>query len=112
MQPPIPRPVTKNEAMQVKYIDDACQVATVKLQSSLIPDPVKRTLPLQYHERKGMILDPNENMLQQQLNNFYTFTQDNKFIVNNTVGFLNEMLAEQKEFIIADGEHKEFLHVE
>ena len=26
MQPPIPRPITKNHGMQVKYIDDASQL--------------------------------------------------------------------------------------
>ena len=40
MRPPIPRPITRNKGMQVKYIDDASQMASVNLKKSLIPDTV------------------------------------------------------------------------
>ena len=34
MRPPIPRPISRNYGMQVKYIDDASQMASVNLKKS------------------------------------------------------------------------------
>ena len=49
LRPPIPRPMTQNQGLQVKYIDDASQIASINLKKSLIPDPAIRTRPLNYH---------------------------------------------------------------
>ena len=55
------------EKIQLKYIDDSTKAATVNLKKSLIPDPTTRPFPLQYHERTKMILNPEENILQEEL---------------------------------------------
>jgi len=83
LRPPVPRPITGNKAVQFKYIDDSSKAASVNLRKSLIPDPVTRPFPLQYEERMQTILDPNENLLQQELNRFHTECTQNKFLVND-----------------------------
>ena len=82
MRPPIPRPITKNECMQVKFVDDATQIASVNLKNSLMPDPVSRQRPLNYHERTETILSPQENVLQAELQKFQKFALSNKLVVN------------------------------
>ena len=67
LRPPIPRPVSRNSSMQVKFIDDASQAASINLKKSLMPDPEERARPLNHHERKRMILKPEENIVQQEL---------------------------------------------
>ena len=67
LRPPIPRKMSGNEAIQLKYIDDSTKAATVNLKKSLIPDPTTRPFPIQYHERTKMILNPEENILQEEL---------------------------------------------
>ena len=52
LRPPISRPRTQNCGLQVKYIDDASQMASFTLKKSLIPDPIIRTTPLNYHEKQ------------------------------------------------------------
>merc|ERR1712001_537008 len=47
LRPPIPRPISGNGAIQLKYIDDSTKAATVNLKKSLIPDPITRPFPLQ-----------------------------------------------------------------
>ena len=74
LRPPIPRPMTQNQGLQVKYIDDASQIASINLKKPLIPDPTIRTRPLNYHERTEMVLNPQEDIMQQKLNLFYEFT--------------------------------------
>ena len=65
MRPPIPRPITNNHGMQVKYIDDASQMASVNLRKSLIPDLSQR--PLNLHERTEMVLKHEENVILSEL---------------------------------------------
>ena len=82
LRPPIPRPRTQNCGLQVKYIDDASQMASINLKKSLIPDPITRPRPLNYHERTEMVLNPQEDIMQQELNLFLEFTQNNKLLIN------------------------------
>ena len=49
LRPPIPRPISGNSAIQLKFIDDSSKAATVNLMKSLMPDPKTRPQPLQYH---------------------------------------------------------------
>ena len=70
---PITRPITQNKGMQVKFIDDASQIASVNLKKSLIPDTQVRPRPLNYSERTEMILNPTEDVLQQELEKFFLF---------------------------------------
>ena len=83
LRPPIPRPITGNATIQLKFIDDSTKAATINLKSSLIPDPVARPFPLQYHERTNMILNPNENILQEELDRFGKEIAENKLVINN-----------------------------
>ena len=69
MLPPIPRPITMNHGMQVKYIDDASQMASVNLKKALVPDASQRPRPLNYHKRTEMVLHPQENVIQAELEN-------------------------------------------
>ena len=82
LRPLIPRPVSKNSSMQVKFIDDSSQAASINLKLSLIPDPKDRARPLNYHERTRMVLNPVEDIVQQELTRFYEFTVENKFQIS------------------------------
>ena len=83
LRPPIPRPIPKNKGMQVKFVDDASQIASVDLKKSLVPDPVSRERPFNYQERTEMVLSNTENVLQAELQKFYEFTLANKLKINN-----------------------------
>ena len=81
LRPPIPRPFTKNECMQVKFVDDATQIASVDLKNSLVADPVSRPRPLNFHERTEMILSSEENVLLSELQKFHEFAETNKLVI-------------------------------
>ena len=70
LRPAIPRPVSGNTVVKVKYIDDATQVASVNLAVSLEADPVERPRPLARQERNATVLKAGENALQDELNSF------------------------------------------
>ena len=81
LRPSIPRP-NGNRAIQLKYIDDATKAASINLTNSLIQDPQTRQMPLNYQERTNMMLDPNENVLQQELDRFQSETTEHNFVTN------------------------------
>ena len=78
--------------MQLKYIDDSSQLASVNLQLcmqlSLEPDLQARPRPLKFHERTGMKLKPEENILQQELLRFQEFCTKNKLVINSSKCFV------------------------
>ena len=76
LRPPIPRPITQNRGIQVKFVDDASQIASINLKKSLIPDHQYRQRPLKYSERTQMKLNPTEDILQQELDKFHLFTEN------------------------------------
>ena len=82
LRPPIPRPISRNCSMQVQFIDDSTQAASINLKLSLMPDPIDRPRPLNYHERTGMVLKPEEDIVKQELQRFYEFTTQNGFVIN------------------------------
>ena len=82
LRPPIPRPVSGNCSMQVKFIDDASQVAAINLKQSLMDDQVRRQRPLNYHERAMMVLKPEEDIVTQELRRFSEFSSQNGFVIN------------------------------
>ena len=88
LRPPIPRPISGNSSIQLKFIDDSSKAATVNLQKSLIPDPETRPLPLQYHERTKMILKPEENILQQELDRFASEVTASNLVINDKKSFV------------------------
>ena len=79
--PPIPRP-NGNMAIQLKFVDDSTKAASINLKKSLIPDPETKPYPLNFHQRTQMVIDPNEDMLQNELNRFQKETSENNFITN------------------------------
>jgi len=81
LRPSIPHP-NGNKAIQLKYVDDATKAASINLTNSLIQDPLTRQMPLQYHERTKMIIDPQENVLQMELDRFQKETAENNFVAN------------------------------
>ena len=72
LRPPIPRPLTGNKAIQLKYIDDSSKAASVNLKRSLMKDPDSRQQPYNYHERFETVLKPEKHILQQELLEFHT----------------------------------------
>ena len=68
--PPIPRP-NGNSTLQLKLMDDSTKAASVNLKNSLVPDPKTRVFPLSYNERTQMVIKPEENMLQIELDRFH-----------------------------------------
>ena len=87
LRPAIPRP-TGNRAIQLKFVDDATKVASVNLRTSLIQDPAKRQLPLNYHERNQTIIDPQENVLQIELDRFHAEATEKNFVANKQKTFI------------------------
>ena len=87
LRPAIPRP-NGNFAIQLKFIDDATKAASINLKKSLIPDPKTRQFPLSYTERTQMILDPSENVLQNELNRFHFETEQCNLVENKKKTFI------------------------
>ena len=52
------------------------------LKMSLILDTVSRQRPLNFHERTELILSPEENILNTELQTFHDFTVSNKLVIN------------------------------
>ena len=88
MRPPIPRPLSGNKAIQLKFVDDATKAATINLRKSLCPDPITRCFPLRYCERTQMKIMDEENVLQQELNRFQDETKKNNFVLNKKKTFI------------------------
>ena len=83
LRPPIPRPVTGNKAVQFKFIDDSSKAASLNLKKSLIPDPKTRPFPLRYQESLQLVINPEENLLQKELDRFHAECTKNKFVTND-----------------------------
>ena len=88
LRPPIPRPVRspvlKSKAEKVKFVDDGTVAVSIDLKQCLIPDPVDRARPVNYHERTGHILPAQNNLLQYYIHDTENFVADNKMIINKT----------------------------
>ena len=100
LRPPIPRPLTKNTGIQAltkntgmqeltknttmkaKYIDDITLAVSINLRKSLIKDPESRPKPLNFHERFQLIIKPEENVLQAELDRLLFFTDQNYLKIN------------------------------
>ena len=87
LRPAIPR-LNGNQAIQLKYIDDATKCASINLTKSLVPDPSVRPAPLSYNERTRMVLNPEENVLQHELDRFQKETTDKNFVTNKKKTFV------------------------
>ena len=86
LRPPIPRPVRgpvlKSKAEKVKFVDDGTVAITIDLKQCLVPDPVDRARPVNYHERTGHILPAQNNLLQYYVEDTEKFTTENKMVIN------------------------------
>ena len=86
LRPPVPRPikgpVLQSKSEKVKFIDDGSVAVSIDLKQCLVPDPVHRPRPLQYHERTGHILPPENNLLQYYIADTEDFTQRNNMVIN------------------------------
>ena len=82
LRPPIPRPLSGNKGIQLKYIDDATKAATVNLRKSLIPDIQNRCFPLNFNERTQMVIKQEENVLQHELDRFAEETARSNLVLN------------------------------
>ena len=68
--------------MAVKFVDDGTVAVRVNLKSSIVPDPVVRPRPHNYHERTGHVLPVEHNILQNYISEAEQFTADNKMVIN------------------------------
>ena len=110
LRPPVPRPLTGNRGIQLKYVDDSSKMASINLKKSLEQDSSLRPRPLNYNERTEMRLKDSENILQQELDRFQVFCTQNKLVINSNKSFVmlfnrSRTLAFPPEFTIANGEH-------
>ena len=55
---------------------------SIDLKACLVPDPVERARPLNFHERTGHILPPDNNLLQFYIHDTENFARENKLVIN------------------------------
>ena len=72
----------KSKSEKVKFVDDGTVAVSVDLRQCLVPDPVDRVRPLQYHERTRHILPPENNLLQYYISDTEHFTNSNNMVIN------------------------------
>ena len=85
LRPVIPRPVLSPiPPLSVKFVDDHSCAVRIDMKKSLVPDPIIRQRPLNYHERTEQILPPRNNLLQLELEDLQSFTVDNLMKINES----------------------------
>ena len=86
LRPPVPRqirgPVLKSKAETVKFVDDGTVAVSIDLKNCLIPDPVDRVRPRNYHERTGHVLPGENNLLQYYIRDTEDFVCANQMKIN------------------------------
>ena len=86
LRPPVPRqisgPVLKSRSETVKFVDDGTVAVSIDLKNCLVPDPVCRVRPLNYHERTGHVLPDDNNLLQDYITDVEKFVSVNKMKIN------------------------------
>ena len=86
LRPPIPRPISgpvaKSKSKAVKFVDDGTVAVSIELKSCLVPDPVDRVRPFNYHERTGHILPEENNLLQYFIADTEDFVNKNNMVIN------------------------------
>ena len=82
LRPIMPRPITSNETMSVKFVDDCSVAASVNLKKSLTPITDMLPQPLTYQQRTRHAIMDQENILQYEMDNFYEFTKKSDLIIN------------------------------
>ena len=86
LRPPIPRNLpglaSKSKAEKVKFVDDGTVAVSINLKQCLVPDPIQRQRPLNYHERTHQILPARNNLLQFFLDDTEKITIENKMKID------------------------------
>ena len=86
LRPPVPRqirgPVLKSKSEAVKFVDDGTVAVSIDLKNCLIPDPVDRVRPRNYHERTGHVLPGENNLLQYSIRDTEEFVCANQMKIN------------------------------
>ena len=88
LRPEIPRnnnfTKSKENALTLKFFDDATTSSAINLKKSLIPDNKERERPLNYLEHCGFVLADESNSMQKNLDKLIEFTDANKMRINDT----------------------------
>ena len=85
LRPSIPRLlVSPKPLLSVKFVDDHSCAVKIDLKKALVNDPIKRQKPLNFHERSGHVLPPDQNALQYLLENLFEFTEKNLMRINES----------------------------
>ena len=79
---PLPICHQPDRILKKKYVDDLSLLEAIKLQLMLEPAPLAIHGPRNYHEQSGLVLPPEYSVLQHQLNDLLSFTDQNKMKIN------------------------------
>jgi hypothetical protein len=86
LRPTVPRqirgPVLKSESETLKFVDDGTVAVSIDLKNCLMPDPVDRVRPRNYHERTGHVLPGENNLLQYYIRDTEEFVCSNQMKIN------------------------------
>ena len=66
------------------YLDDLSEAEAIELKKQLIEDPLKRSYPLNYHERTGHVLASGSSVLQTNMRKIENFTKSNMMRINES----------------------------
>ena len=83
MRPPIRRPFSDLQNINLKFFDDATSATAIDLKKQLSPDPEFRPRPLTSNERSELILTKENNKLQDDLKILKVFADINNFFKIN-----------------------------
>ena len=118
LRPPVPRhiqgPILNSKAEKVKFVDDGTVAVSIDLKACLVPDPVQRARPLNFHERTGHILPEENNLLQHFISDTEQFVSENKMVINKDKTKVISFTKRRKwdfppEVHFSDGTHIEYI---
>ena len=118
LRPPVPRhiqgSILNSKAEKVKFVDDGTVAVSIDLKACLVPDPVQRARPLNFHERTGHILPEENNLLQHFISDTEQFVSENKMVINKDKTKVISFTKSRKwdfppEVHFSDGTHIEYI---
>ena len=69
--------------LHLKYVDDLSYLTSIQLKKKLIDNPDKNPVrPLSFHNRTSHILPRKDNVIQDQMDNLISFTNENEMLIN------------------------------
>ena len=78
---PLPICHLSDLTLKKKYVDNLSMLEAIKLRTQLVPTPPAHG-PLNLHEQSGLVLPPDNSILQHQLSDLLAFTNQNKMKIN------------------------------